>query len=127
MLIDGISPRIMIVDDSRINMMLEETILRNMIPNVDVIKANDGRQAVEKARQMKPDLILMDVQMPEMNGLEASREIRKFNTRIPIIALTAGIVKEEIDKCYEAGMNGFLAKPIDNSALFKILKEKLEK
>ncbi len=127
MLLEGISPRIMIVEDSRINMMLEETILRNMIPKVDVIKAHDGRQAVEKARQMKPDLILMDVQMPEMNGLEASREIRKFNTRIPIIALTAGVVKDEIEKCYEAGMNGFLAKPIDNSALFKILKEKLEK
>jgi len=123
--LEEISPTIMIAEDMRINMMLVESILTDMIPNVEVIKASDGHQALIKTKEKAPDLILMDIQMPVMNGLEASREIRKFNTQIPIIALTAGVVKEEIDKCYEAGMNGFLAKPIDNSKLYKTLKEHL--
>jgi len=116
----------MIAEDMRINMMLVESILKDMLPNVEVIKASDGQKAVMMVREKAPDMILMDIQMPVMNGLEACKAIRAFNTHIPIIALTAGVVKEEIDKCYAAGMNGFLAKPIDNSELYKTLKEHLE-
>jgi CheY-like chemotaxis protein len=77
----------------------------------------------------KPDLIFMDVQMPEMSGIEATVKIRNFEngkpSRIPIVALTAGAVKGEKEKCLAAGMDDFLTKPIDREALHKILETHL--
>jgi CheY-like chemotaxis protein len=71
----------------------------------------------------------MDVQMPEISGIEATVEIRKFeqdkNTRIPIVALTAGAIKGEKERCMEAGMDDFLTKPVDRDALYKMLEKHL--
>ncbi len=116
-------PRILIAEDVDINMQLITTLVEQMIPGVDILTAVNGREAVELARNFSCDLVLMDVQMPEMNGLEAARLIRKEdnNRMVPIIALTAGAVKGEAEKCFESGMNEFVTKPIDRAALRSVL------
>ena len=100
-----------------------------MIPNVIVFEAKNGKEALDLTLSNKPDLIFMDVQMPVMSGIESALQIRKYengsNKRIPIVALTAGAIKGEKEKCIEAGMDDFLTKPIDQEALNKILKKHL--
>ena len=93
-------------------------LLRRRGHRVDVV--GNGRAAVEAVREHHYDVVLMDVNMPEMNGIEATREIRRLpgeSGRVPIIALSASAMKEETDQCMEAGMLGHLPKPIDPVAL----------
>ena len=92
--------------------------------------AANGRLAVESYTQNPDqyDLILMDIQMPEMDGLEATRQIRqKGFTDIPIVAMTANAMKGDREKCLEAGMNDYISKPIKRELVFKILEERLYK
>ena len=89
-----------------------------------VTVVTDGAQAVATARGGGFDVILMDVHMPGMDGTEASRIIRGFPApagRVPIVALSASVLKDEIDICFEAGMDEFLAKPLDPAALARVL------
>ena len=106
--------KILVVEDHLINMLLVKTMLRKVLPGVTIFEAVNGVQAVEQYLAKAPDLIFMDIQMPEMNGYEATMQIRKAETgkRIPIIALTAGTVKGEREKCLNAGMDDYLTKPI---------------
>ncbi|RZL17811.1 MAG: response regulator, partial [Pedobacter sp.] len=110
---------ILIAEDNAINMLLAKTIIRRIAPNALIYEAKNGLEALEYCRMNKPDLILMDVQMPEMNGCEATSNIRQLKPEItsPIIALTAGNVKSEKEKCLAAGMDDFLLKPIIESTL----------
>ncbi|WP_020606895.1 PAS domain S-box protein [Spirosoma spitsbergense] len=104
--------RILLVEDNKINQLLTKTILARIIPNALVIEAINGQEAVEAYQTQQPDLILMDIQMPVMNGYEATRRIREYNSQVPIIALTAGTVKGEREKCLTAGMDDFITKPV---------------
>lgn len=117
--------KILIVEDNKINMLLAKTLVKRIIANVSIFEAIDGKDAVEKSEIIKPDLILMDVQMPIMNGYEATQEIRKVthSKHIPIIALTAGTVVGEKEKCLEAGMNDYTSKPIIKETLEKIISK----
>jgi PAS domain S-box-containing protein len=108
---------ILIAEDNAINMLLSKTLIRRIAPNAFIYEARNGLEAVEYCRMNIPDLILMDIQMPEMNGYEATKSIRKLGIVAPIIALTAGNVKSEKDKCLAAGMDDFLLKPIVESTL----------
>ena len=126
---EEISPQsisILIVDDNKINMLLTKTLVRNKIPNSIIYEAKNGQEAVEITLESKPDIIFMDIQMPIMNGYEASTEIRTVNSNVIIIAITAGVITGEKEKCMEAGMNDFILKPIDKilfeSTLFKWIK-----
>ena len=119
---------ILIAEDIEINREIMVAVLEDTHISVDF--AENGREAVS-AYQNNPgkySLILMDIQMPEMNGYEATRQIRslesEFNTEknIPIIAMTANVFKEDIENCLAAGMNNHIGKPIDSSALFETLK-----
>lgn len=109
-----IESKILIVEDNSINMILSKTLVKKCMPNATIIEAKDGLQAIEMFEKEKPNLILMDIQMPNMNGYEATKKIRKLEKDIhtPIIALTAGNVKGEREKCLESGMDDFIAKPI---------------
>ena len=106
--------KILIVDDNKINMLLTKTLVRNKIPNSIIYEAKNGQEAVEITQDNNPNIIFMDIQMPIMNGYEATRAIRKLKSgqEIPIIAITAGTEKEEKCKCLEAGMNDYISKPI---------------
>jgi len=105
--------RILIVDDNKINMLLTKTLIQNKVPNCFIYEAKNGQEAVDLALENKPDIIFMDIQMPIMNGYEATTEIRKTNPNTIIIAITAGIITGEKEKCLEVGMNDFIIKPID--------------
>jgi PAS domain S-box-containing protein len=129
--LEGKNPLILIVEDIKLNMLLVKTLVKQAYPGAIVIEAENGQLAVELFSSRQPDLILMDVQMPVMDGLEATAHIRKLESdllvsrNIPIIALTAGALSEERVRCVEAGMNGFLTKPIEPSVLMKVLGDHL--
>jgi signal transduction histidine kinase/ActR/RegA family two-component response regulator len=117
--------KILVVDDDRINMLLAKTLLKKIIPTCIIIEARDGNDAVEKYIAEQPDAILMDVQMPNKNGYQATEEIRKIkgSKNIPIIAVTAGILLGEKEKCFESGMDDYMPKPIILSDLKRILQK----
>ena len=120
---------ILIVEDVEMNMMLVKVHVTNILPNVEIIEATNGLEALEVVKQRIPDLILMDVQMPKMDGMEATQQIRSLDIdgakTLPIIALTAGALKEEKEKALLAGMNDFLTKPIDSEELKSMLNKYL--
>ena len=123
----NLSPVILIAEDVLMNMMLAKTFIKQIIPGAIILEARNGKEAVEIAKKRLPDLIFMDVQMPEMGGIEATFHLREFEqqtgVRMPIVALTAGAIKEEKEKCLDAGMDSFLTKPIETKALQVILKQ----
>ena len=120
---------ILVAEDVTLNMLLVTTVIKQLLPNATVLEAKNGKEALDMAILKKPDLIFMDVQMPEMSGLEATEAIRNHEkgtaTRISIVALTAGAIKGEREKCFDAGMDDFLTKPINREALRKMLETHL--
>jgi signal transduction histidine kinase/DNA-binding response OmpR family regulator len=107
-----LSGRILLVDDNQTNLLLESMILESM--GLEVLKASDGAEAVAKASRDRPDLVLMDINMPDISGLEATRQIREFADAqsLPVLALTAYADSREKAACLAAGMNAYLNKPI---------------
>jgi signal transduction histidine kinase/CheY-like chemotaxis protein len=117
--------RILLAEDNAVNQKLGVCLLANQ--GHDVLVANTGTAAVDSVGRERFDLILMDVQMPEMDGLEATARIRErekgTGRRVPIIAMTAHAMKGDRERCLEAGMDGYLAKPIRASDLVRVLEE----
>ncbi len=102
--------RVLVADDNVFNQELFEALMAGR--GLEITCAADGRQAVELARATSFDLVLMDVQMPVMDGLEATRALRDLGlARLPIVALTANVVRPQIALCLAAGMNDHLSKP----------------
>lgn len=106
---------VLAVDDSPDNLELLEFILSDY--GVNLTCAQDGKEAYELVKEKMFDLILMDIQMPQMDGYETTRQIREYGFQGPILALTAHVVKSEIEKCYLAGCNGVIGKPYSRQAL----------
>ncbi len=123
--------KVLITEDVTMNMLMVKTMLNKIWPNAELIEAVNGLEAVKQFEKMQPDLIFMDVQMPEMDGMEATREIRKREQKsgkhTPIIALTAGAFKEEQERCFAAGMDDFLTKPVDPKKIKSVLDKHLLK
>ncbi|MFH2123923.1 MAG: response regulator [Pseudomonadota bacterium] len=120
------SSRILLAEDNLVNQKLATMMLSKAGYTVQVV--SNGRLAVEAFTRNSDqyDLILMDIQMPEMDGFEATRQIReKGFTDIPIVAMTANAMKGDREKCLEAGMNDYISKPIKREIVFKILEERL--
>ncbi len=117
--------KILIAEDNAINMLLTKTYLKDILPQALIVEAKDGMQAIEQYQKENPDLILMDIQMPQLNGIEATKKIRELETNIeiPIIALTAGSLPGEKEKCLSAGMSDFLAKPLLKQTLADMIKK----
>jgi CheY-like chemotaxis protein len=111
---------ILIVEDNEFNQFIARSILEKW--NILVDLASNGKEAIEKVKRQHYDLILMDMQMPVMDGLTATRIIRKdLDDTIPIIALTAFATKEAIEKTAASGMNGYITKPFEEENLFSQL------
>jgi len=113
--------QVLLAEDNPVNMLLASTLLRR--EGYTVTTATDGQDVLNAlAGGTRPDLIIMDVEMPVLNGLEATRCIRRKEadrslSRVPILALTANVQRADIDACLEAGMDGYLSKPFDREAL----------
>ena len=124
---------ILIVDDIRINQFLAQTILHDFGFKSDI--AENGKIAIKLLKENNYDLILMDLQMPEMNGWDATKYIRSKmkapKSRIPIIALTADVTEKNADNCIEAGMDAYVSKPINEKDLLhkiiRLVKKKISK
>ncbi len=110
--------KVLVVEDITLNQLLMKTLLDDFGFDRDI--ANNGKIAIEKLRVKTYDIILMDLQMPEMNGFEATEYIRNtLNLKIPIIALTADVTTVDLAKCKSVGMNDYIAKPIDERLLYR--------
>ena len=118
---------ILVADDETLECDAFEFLAMQSGIECHCIKVKNGKEAVEKAREIRPQLIILDIQMPVMNGLEATREIRKlenpYAAGIPIIAMTADAFSENVAECFEAGMNGHIAKPIDINNVIRELRK----
>lgn len=118
---------ILIAEDNPANMFLAKTMVTRVMPHAKIIEAKNGVEAANLYRENDPDLVFMDIQMPEMNGYDASRAIRHLaqGKAVPIIALTAGNVKGEKERCLAAGMSDFIAKPFVEDTIRQVLNKYL--
>jgi PAS domain S-box-containing protein len=108
--------RVLVVEDVALNQLLIRTLLDDFGFKCDIV--SNGRLAIEKMQANEYDIILMDLQMPEMNGFEATEYIRKkLNSKIPILALTADVTSADLAKCKSIGMDDYISKPIDEGLL----------
>lgn len=115
---------ILLVEDVEFNVMIAQRMLKNW--HAEVVLAENGEVAVEKVKNNTIDLILMDIQMPIMDGYTATKKIREFNHSIPIIALTASVITTDIEaKAIQLGMNGCVSKPFNPNDLYAIIAEKI--
>ncbi|NJN80433.1 MAG: response regulator [Anaerolineales bacterium] len=114
---------ILVVEDTELNLDLITQLLED---DYNLLIARDGLQGVEMAQTKKPDLILMDISLPVMDGYEATKKIRETNKSLPIIGLSSHAMSGDELKAREAGCNDYLTKPLDDKLLFDKLKEYLK-
>jgi PAS domain S-box-containing protein len=118
--------KVLVVEDIELNQLLMKTLLDDFGFEHDI--AENGKIAIEKLQKKPYDVILMDLQMPEMNGFEATGYIRnQMNSKIPIIALTADVTTVDLDKCRAVGMNDYISKPVDERVLYGKIIELFKK
>ncbi len=118
-----ISGSVLVAEDSKTSQMLIKLMLENM--GLTVTLAEDGNAATATALSHNFDLIFMDIQMPGMNGYEATAQIRQNSIKTPIIALTANAMKDDYDKCISAGCDDYISKPIERQKLAQIIEKYL--
>jgi len=117
---------VLVVDDYPINLDLTKHMLQMMKCQVDT--AETAPEAIEKVKQKNYDIIFMDIQMPDMDGVEATREIRKITSskgHIPVVALTANAIEGDREKYLEAGLDDYISKPITGERLEEILMRQI--
>jgi two-component system, sensor histidine kinase and response regulator len=124
----GLAPRVLLVEDNAVNQMVAEALLKRR--GFEVVVAANGREGVAAYQRAVFDLVLMDIQMPEMDGFEALAAIRAIEQRTgrhtPVVALTAHAMKEDRERCLAAGMDDYLSKPIEAARLYEIIRSVLE-
>ncbi len=113
------SGKVLVAEDNPSNQKLISILLQKM--GVETVIAQNGREAVDKVASDSFALILMDMEMPNLNGYEATRALRNKGCQTPVFALTANAMTGDEHKCFEAGCDGYLAKPIDRAKLGEIV------
>jgi len=118
---------VLLVEDNLTNQIVAKAFLGKM--SIDPLIANNGIEAIEMIEKHRIDLVLMDIQMPELDGYQATQQIRKkrLYDNLPIVAMTANAMKHDIDKCYQAGMNDYISKPLNIELFNKVLYKWLNK
>jgi two-component system cell cycle response regulator DivK len=118
---DEMHYKILVVDDDERNLDITARHLKLRSADYEVIKARDGAEGLEKAQTECPHLILMDLQMPNMDGYEATRRLRadQRTRAIPIIVISASVIDDQVDKARQAGCDEFVEKPIDWPELYE--------
>ena len=120
--------RILLAEDNKLNQIVATEMLGLLLPETTVIVAGNGKEAVDLATEQTFDVILMDVTMPEMGGLEATELIRKLpapRNQVPIVAFTAAVTTKEVQRCLQHGMNGCIPKPFKEDELINALHSAL--
>ncbi len=119
--------KVLIIDDNALNRKLFGFLLKKA--GYDVFEAEDGKQGVERAKEIIPDLILMDIQMPDMDGIAALKAIREAEAagKIPVIAVTSYAMKGDRERFLSEGFVDYISKPIDNDAFLGSVKTTLER
>ncbi|MFO8002518.1 MAG: response regulator [Marinilabilia sp.] len=112
---------ILVVEDVDTNKIFFDAALRRT--SAQILWAKDGQQAIDLFNENKVDLVLMDLQLPVLDGYAATREIKKVNPNVPVIAQTAHVMSGEREKCMEAGCDDYLAKPIRLQVLIETLSK----
>lgn len=113
--------RVLVVEDNQISFKLIDAVLKQVKANV--VHASNGKKAIEAcASETHFDLVLMDMQMPEVDGLEATRRIKQIRPDLPVVATTANIYAESAIACQEAGCDGFLTKPLQFRKMFELMQ-----
>ena len=114
--------RVLVVEDNQLNMKLLRDVLRRS--GYDVLEATTGRSALRLATQQAPALVLMDVRLPDLDGVEALRRLRKeaLTAAIPVLAVTAQAMERDRDRLLAAGFDGYISKPVDVVALVAMVK-----
>ena len=110
---------ILVAEDEELNWFFIKEMLRQA--GATVHRALNGQEVVEQASKLSPDAILMDIKMPELNGIDAARKIREFNKKVPIIAQSAFVMTEEKEESLRAGCNHFVNKPLDRTTIMELL------
>jgi len=119
---------ILVVEDEKINMILIKFYISHLLPNAQIIEAYNGLEAVNQAKEFHPELILMDLRMPEMDGIAATIKIRElFPEHPPIIAVTADVTDAVKEECFNAGMNDYYTKPLNEEEMGEIINKYLFK
>lgn len=119
----GKSHKILMVEDNPVNQKLQMNLLNRMGHNVTLAK--DGEEALNLGKDSSYELIFMDMQLPQMSGLEATEKLRSHGIETPIIALTANAFESDRSNCLKAGMNDFISKPVNIRTFQKVLKKHL--
>ncbi|PLX06302.1 MAG: hypothetical protein C0596_17675 [Marinilabiliales bacterium] len=114
--------KVLVVEDSETNILLFKHILYSILPDCEIIEAEDGTKGLDNYKIYNPDLIFMDIHMPEMSGYDVAKEIRKTDNFTPIIAISAGTLSEEREKSHNVGMNEYLTKPVSYDKIKQVLK-----
>lgn len=117
--LDSSSKTVLIVDDNKINRIVTKRVLEKQ--QIVCSEAGGGYEAIDILRKENYDLVLMDVNMPEIDGLETTKKIRSFNADIPIIALTAVELDEIVEKIINAGMQDIIVKPYDQNLFYNTI------
>ena len=122
-------PRILIVDDVEANRFVLRDIIADM--GYQPVLTENGAQALKMIQHIRPQLIILDIAMPEMDGYEATQVIRRLShpqaKTIPIYAMTANAFTESVNDAFHAGMNGHIEKPIDTARVYELLRMLVEK
>jgi PAS domain S-box-containing protein len=127
--LSSLKPRILLVDDMAMNRFLLSEVILNIIPGAHIDNASDAEEAFEILEQsdLQTDLVLMDVQMPGMNGYDATRALKRSENpricNIPVYAVTAAVMENELEACKQAGMEGVITKPLDLRQINAVLKK----
>jgi CheY-like chemotaxis protein len=126
MIANIMSKKILLVDDSPTSRLTSRLILGRR-GNYELVSASDGQEGIEMALTEKPDLILMDVTMPRMSGLEACRALKEqpATSQIPVILMTTRSEKSVVEQAYVSGCSDFMTKPVDETKLMALLKTHL--
>lgn len=123
---NSVAGKILVAEDNKVNQIVAVKLLESMGHSADVTE--NGREVLDRVQKQQYDLVLMDMQMPEMDGLEATRAIRALPgevSAIPIVALTANAIQGDQETCLDAGMDDYISKPVDKQALFDVLERYL--
>jgi CheY-like chemotaxis protein len=123
--INHLKPNILIADDQSYNILLVKLICRSILPDATIVEALNGLESVRIFREMPPDIIFMDVNMPEMDGCDATKAIRKLeqNSHVPIIGVSAGLLNAEKERCLSSGMDDYICKPILKDILESVFRK----